>query len=345
MSRVLVTGLGTYWGGRLAQQLEARADVELIVGVDRREPPVELDRTEFVRIREDYGPLRRIVEVASIDTVVHTHLLVDSTTASGRTMHEQNVIGTMNLLAAASAIDSPVRKVIVKSSTLVYGSGRGDPQIFRETTRRAAPPRTEIERSLLEVEDYVRDFAEDNPHVSVTLFRFANVIGTDHDTPMLKALRMPAVPAVFGFDPLVQVVHVDACIAALAFAVNRDLPGIYNVAADGIIPWSEIRALMGKPPWYLPPYGTEAVANMAHRLRILELPVELLSLLRFGRGVDNCRLKDAGFRYRCTTSGAVKALNADLRLRKVVGGAQPSYKYQEDVEAFIQRHGFASKGD
>ena len=46
---------------------------------------------------------------------------------SGRTLHEINVIGTMNLLAAAGAPGSPVRKIIVKSSTLVYGANQADP--------------------------------------------------------------------------------------------------------------------------------------------------------------------------------------------------------------------------
>ncbi len=55
------------------------------------------------------------------------HLLVDSTRASGRTLHEINVIGTMNLLAAAGAPGSPVRKVVLKSSGLVYGANYKDP--------------------------------------------------------------------------------------------------------------------------------------------------------------------------------------------------------------------------
>ena len=32
--RILVTGLGTFWGSRIAQALEQRPDVELVVGVD-----------------------------------------------------------------------------------------------------------------------------------------------------------------------------------------------------------------------------------------------------------------------------------------------------------------------
>src|SRR5207245_3408403 len=114
-------------------------------------------------------------------------LVVDSTRMSGRSLHEINVIGTMNLLAAAGAAGSTVRQVVVKSSTLVYGSNYQDPVWFHEETPRTRAPRTRVERSLLEVEDYLRDFAEDNPHVTVTLMRSSNVLGTDLATPISRA--------------------------------------------------------------------------------------------------------------------------------------------------------------
>ena len=112
--RVLVTGLGTFWGGRVAQRLEADPGIDVIVGLDREDPTVRLERTEFVRADESYSILSRIVKAAQIDTIVHTFLVVDSTMMSNRTLHEINVIGTMNLLAAAGAAGSTVRTVIVK---------------------------------------------------------------------------------------------------------------------------------------------------------------------------------------------------------------------------------------
>jgi UDP-glucose 4-epimerase len=133
--RVLVTGLSTFWGGRLAQALEARDDIEVIVGVDTREPRVPLEKTEFVRTDSSYSILSRIVRATQIDTILHTHLIVDSTQATGRLVHEINVIGTMNLLAAAGAAGSPVRKVIVKGSSLVYGSNYQDPYMFARCSR------------------------------------------------------------------------------------------------------------------------------------------------------------------------------------------------------------------
>src|SRR3977135_2407828 len=125
--RVLITGLGSFWGGRVAEAMERDPDVEGIGGVDTREPSVPLERTEFVRADQSYSILSRIVRATQVDTILHTFLVVDSTRMSGRVLHEVNVIGTLNLLAAAGAAGSPVRQVVVKSSTLVYGSSYQDP--------------------------------------------------------------------------------------------------------------------------------------------------------------------------------------------------------------------------
>ncbi|MHB8671291.1 MAG: NAD-dependent epimerase/dehydratase family protein, partial [Acidimicrobiales bacterium] len=291
--RVLVTGLSTFWGGRVAQALERNPEVEVIVGLDTDEPRVELERTEYVRADQSYSILARIVKATQVDTILHTFLVVDSTRMSGRKMHEINVIGTMNLLAAAGAQGSPVRHIVVKSSTLVYGSSYEDPVWFRENTPRAQPPSTRVERSLCEVEGYLRDFAEDNPHVLVTLLRFCNVLGTDIITPLSQALQLPLVPCIFGFDPLMQFVEEDDVVRSIEYVMQNQVPGIYNVAGDGRLPWSEVANICGKRTVPMPPLLTQLAAEPVSRLARVELPAEVLGLLRYGRGGDNRRLKQA----------------------------------------------------
>src|SRR5271165_4851773 len=151
-SRVLITGLDTFWGGRMAQALEAKPDVEMILGLGTKEPRVPLERTEFVRSDQKYSILNRIVRATQVDTIVHTFLETNSVNVSSRVLHEINVIGTLNLLAAAGTAGSSVRQVVVKSSTHVYGAAETDPTWFREETLRPSPVRTRLERSLIEVE-------------------------------------------------------------------------------------------------------------------------------------------------------------------------------------------------
>src|SRR3954462_14341412 len=114
--RVLVTGLSTYWGGRVAHELEQRPDVEVVVGVDTRDPRIQLERTEFVRTDSSYSILSRIVAGTQYHTTLPTHLTAAPRRATGRSRPHINVIGESSLLAAAGSAGSPVRKVVLKSS-------------------------------------------------------------------------------------------------------------------------------------------------------------------------------------------------------------------------------------
>jgi UDP-glucose 4-epimerase len=333
--RVLITGLASFWGGLVAKALEQDDSVEVIVGLDTREPTVELERTEYVRSDENYSILSRIVQATKVDTIMHTFLIVDSTQMRAKTMHEINVIGTMNLFAAASAPGSTVRDVVVKSSSYVYGTAMADPVWFSEQTVRTQPARNRVEQSLESVEGYVRDFAEDNPHVNVSLLRFSNVLGPDIVTPISRALELPVVPSIFGFDPRLQFVHEDDVVRSILYVLDRHLPGIYNVAGDGLLPWSEVAHLCGKRTMPMPPVLT-GLATWPLRQIGVPLPGELLDLLRYGRGIDNRRLKEAGFQYNYTSAGAVEAFIEAVRLRETIGSTTPSYRYERDVEQFFR---------
>jgi UDP-glucose 4-epimerase len=241
----------------------------------------------------------------------------------------------MNLLAAAGAPESSVRHIVVKSSSLVYGSALKNPQWFREETPRPSPPKTRVERSLIEVEGYLSDFAEDNPHVVVSLLRFSNVLGTDIVTPISKALQMPVTPCILGYDPMLQFVEEDDVIRSIEFVMHNQVPGVYNVAGDGRIPWSEVAAMCGRRLVPMPPVLTNFAAAPLELVGV-ELPPETLDLLRYGRGADNRRLKRAGFQYRYTTAGAVQNFAEASRLRSAVGDSRPAYRYERDVEAFFR---------
>jgi UDP-glucose 4-epimerase len=334
--RVLVTGVSSFWGGKLAQALERDDDVEVIIGVSPEDPTLELERTEYVRVGTQHALLRRIVQAAQIDTVVDSRLIVDSTRASARETHEANVIGTMNILAACSGPDSPVRKFVFKSAAHYYGCEQDDPAFFTERMQRPHPPRTMLERDIVEAEKAVGSFAERNAGVTVTTLRFVNGLGPTLRTAHSALLSLPVVPSVLGFDPRYQFIHEDDIVAVLEHAVRDDLPGIYNAAGDGVLVLSEIASLLGKPMApVIPPYGAGLVMRALQPLGI-HVPPEMLAQLRFGRGVDNRRLKAAGAPLRHTTRETVQAFAEHLRVAAVKGDGSAPYRYEREVEEFLR---------
>ena len=203
------------------------------------------ERAEFVRADQTYSIMNRIVKATQVDTILHTFMITNSSSVPRRAMHEINVIGTLNLLAAAGAAGSSVRHIVVKSSTLVYGSAASDPNTFLEDTPRTSPVKNGVERALIEADGLVRDFAEDNPGTRVTVLRFTNVLGEHLTTPISRNLSRPVYPAIFGYDPLIQFIEEDDVVRALLHVTQSGVPGLYNVAADGRLPWSEIANICG----------------------------------------------------------------------------------------------------
>jgi UDP-glucose 4-epimerase len=335
--RILITGVSTYWGGRLAQALERDPAIETVIGVDRGPPKVELQRTEYVRVHDSHSLIRRVVEAAEIDTIVDTRLVVDSIVTSARRAHENNVMGTTNVLAACGGEGNPVRKLVFRSSAHYYGAEQDDPAFFTEAMPRPHAASAPIERDIVDAEGAVLEFADKHPHVTVTVLRFANGLGPGLRTSMSALFALPAVPAILGFDPRLQFIHEDDLVGCLEHAVRNDLGGIYNGAADGVLVLSEVADLLGKPlvP-VLPPWGTSLAASVLRRAGVPISP-EVLGLLRFGRGLDNRKLKATGYRYRYTTREAVIKLREHQRLAAIRGANPDAYRYERDLEEFLRR--------
>jgi UDP-glucose 4-epimerase len=335
--RILITGVSSPWGGRLAQRLERDPRVETLVGIDTTEPRHELHRTEFVRLEIDPALLRRILVAASIDTVIDTRLIHDPMLASLSQAREINVSATRSLLAACAAPDSPVRKVVFKSSADWYGADAQGPMFLTEQTERHDAARTALERDIVDAEAVVAEFAAARPRVSVAVVRFAETIGAELRSSLQTLLGLPVVPGILGFDPRCQFIHHDDAVAVLAHAALGDLDGLVNAGADGVLALSEVSSLLGKPLLpVLPPWGTVFAAAALRRLG-LGVPVELVRLLRTGRGLDNRRLKASGFTFRYTTREAVLKLRAHQRLRPLLGSGDGGYRYEREVEEFLRR--------
>jgi UDP-glucose 4-epimerase len=304
--RILITGIAGLLARRLARRLQADPAVEYIAGLDLREP-ADLDGVDFVRADLRNPLVGRVLESTGVDTVVHLAITAEPGQAGGRArMKELNVIGTMQLLGAAQR--SPhLRRLVVKSTTAVYGSSYADPALFREDSAPDNAPRSGYAKDAVEVEGYARGFGRRRGDATLTILRFANFIGPEVDSPLTRYFQLPAVPVVFGFDPRVQLVHVDDAVTVLERAVLEDHPGIYNVAGQGILYLSQAVHMAGRPTVPVPLPLVDPLAGLARRLAGLDVSPDQLRFLLYGRVGDITRLRTVfGYEPAYDTLGAFR---------------------------------------
>src|SRR5579864_6579890 len=155
-NRVLVTGVSNPLGAEVARRLAPL--VPHLFGCDIADPSSALEEMDFVHADTRLSVIGKLVHQLSIDTVVHLAVVVDSR-ADDRSVHETDVIGTMNVLVGASAPSSPVRRLVVKSSQAIYGAGPSDPSFFSEDMANGDRYPSGVTRDLLEMEQLVSEFA------------------------------------------------------------------------------------------------------------------------------------------------------------------------------------------
>ncbi|GLX21178.1 NAD-dependent epimerase/dehydratase family protein [Streptomyces lavendulae] len=307
---VLVTGAARQLGGRFVRRIQRDPEVERVIAVDAVSPPHRLGSAEFVRTDIRQSAIARVLAEHAVDTVVH--LAVTGGAAAGvpggrSTVKETNVIGTMQLLGACQKSPT-VRRLVVKSSTSVYGGTARDPAVFTETTQPKSLPAGGFAKDAAEVEGYVRGFARRRPDVAVCVLRFANILGPFADSALAEYFSMPVMPTVLGYDPRLQFVHEDDVVDVLRLAAGEPQrgtlnSGTFNIAGDGVLLLSQCARRLGRPtvPFLLP-----AVTWVGQALRAVgatDFSPEQIRLLTHGRVVETTQMRQTlGFRPMYTTA-------------------------------------------
>jgi UDP-glucose 4-epimerase len=300
----VVTGVSRFLGARVAARLAADPRIERVIGLDPQEPPADLvgllDHVELIRA----DARAAASAIADLGAEAMVHLAVTSAPdphAGGRAaMKEQNVIGTMQLLAAAQAAPR-LRKLVIRSSTAAYGASFKDPAVFTEDTEPRAVPRGSFARDILDIEGYVRGFRRRRPEVTATVLRFAPFLSSTATTTLTRYFAQPLVPTVWGRDARLQFVHVDDALEILHRSVVEDHPGTFNVAGAGVLVLSQAVRRAGRISVPLLEGTLSWVAAVARTLGVGEIGLDQIDLFVHGRVVDTTRLvQEFGFTPRTT---------------------------------------------
>jgi len=333
---VLVTGVARWWGALLVQRLVDEPEVEEVIAIDTEEPHHDLGDADFLKLDIRHSLVGKLVRAVGIDTVVHTQTTIDSFDQDPRGAHETNVIGTINLLAGLAGDDTPVKRLVLKSSAHVYGSHHALPGHLKEEQRLDSTSPHSFVRDIVETETNFSDFAVRNPEVAAVSLRFANALHPEEPAPLARYFDLPVVPTVIGYDPVLQLVHRDDCIEALVRACVGSARGAFNIAGDDALPLSALLDGTGKvhAP-LLPPAGAMVLSPLLNRLGIASLTPQLLDLLRWGRTLDLRRAKrDLSFKASYDTLAALDDYVQQRRVLRFLPSG-PGYLYERELEEYI----------
>ena len=311
---VLVTGVSQDLGGRFARSLATDPDIDRVIGVDVVPPRSRLDDVHFVRADIRNPIIAKVIVGEAVDKDVHMSLLAAPGRAGGRaSMKETNVIGSMQLLAACQKAPR-LRKLVVRSSSAVYGASPRDPAMFTEDMAPKRMPREGFAKDSVEVEGYVRGFSRRRPDVTVSMLRYANLIGPTVDTALTRYFRLPVVPTVLGYDARMQFVHEEDALESLRLAVAEDVHGSFNVAGDGMLTLSQAIRRLGRPPLPVPSFAVSRMGSLVRSTRLADFSPEQIDFLTYGRGVDTTRMRGVlGFRPKYDTPGAFADFGRSVR--------------------------------
>jgi UDP-glucose 4-epimerase len=232
------------------------------------------------------------------------NLIATPERAGGRTaMKEINVIGTMQLLAACQKAPG-VRRLVVKSTTAIYGSSSRDPALFTEESPPKGAP-SGFAKDAVEVEGYVRGFGRRRPDVALSVLRFTNFIGPRLESSLTRYLSLPIVPTVLGYDPRIQLCHEDDAMEVLRLAALTDRPGTFNVGGAGQLLLSQAIRRAGRVWLTVPPPAVTITGNLLRRAKLVDVSPEQIRFLEHGRVADVTRLREVfGYESKYTTATA-----------------------------------------
>jgi UDP-glucose 4-epimerase len=296
---VAVTGASGYVAGRLIEELCADDRIGRVLGFDVRPPAFTHDRFVFdeVDVRNPALEARFI----GVDVVVHLAFIMDPIHDEDE-MRDVNVNGSQNIFNSAGK--AGVKKIVYTSSAVAYGAHPDNEIPLTED----APLRANLDFSYaahkLEVEYVVREFRQEFPDVTFTLFRPAIVFGPNVDNAWSHALQMPVLFAVQGHAAPLQFVHETDVARALHQSVFENWDGAYNLAAEGWLEPDEMLEVIGRKRFELPEPIAFGLARRMWSLGLAEAPEGFLHYVMHPWVVSTEKLAAAGFRAEVSNRAA-----------------------------------------
>ena len=250
---IAVAGFDSVWGSDLCERLKAGAPEARILELDG--DPVSEDRQSVDGIPVGWSEAdseEKLAEVL-IRNAVEVLAYRGSPDLPIREEEMDPDLESRRIRTLLGAVDQAgVRRLIVASSTLLYGALPDNPNFLAESHPLRGHPQARWMEARIEMESCVQDFALDHPQTEVTVLRSCWTLGPRSRDPVARFFAQQAVPTCLGYDPLLQFIHEEDLMSVYEQAILQSHPGLFNIVGRGVLPLSTLLALAGKRRWPLP---------------------------------------------------------------------------------------------
>jgi UDP-glucose 4-epimerase len=250
---VALVGLRTFLGRGLSQRLSTHHRGLRVVGIDDRRPFRVDERVRFHRVDLTSptadAELARVFARERVEAVVHVAFRTDPT-PDLELDHEVDTIGSLHVMNACAA--SKVRRLVVASSTMLYGPRPDNPNFLSEDHPLRGHPDAHSVRDRIEMERLLVEWWQRHPDVEVTVLRSCWAIGPTFSSQVVRHFSLPVVPIPMGYDPLLQLVHEEDLLDVFERALLVPRPGVFNVVGGDPLPLSMLFRLAGRSTLPLP---------------------------------------------------------------------------------------------
>jgi UDP-glucose 4-epimerase len=275
-----------------------------IVGIDRRpfkDKPKDIEHAAIdIRKKKVEDVFRR----GKVEALIHMGIMHDPRTPHAET-HSFNVIGTHKILDVC--VKFGVKKVVVLSSSNVYGPNPDNPNFLPEETPLMAAQRYSGVRDLIELDMYAQSFMWKHPEIETVILRPVHIIGPYIKNAPSNYLRLPRPVTVMGFDPMVQLIHEEDACRAMILALKPGVRGVYNINGPGEVPLSSALGELGRKPIPVPHFLVRTVLKSLFDARISSFPPEEIDHIQYLCNVDGSRaVRELGWRPRHSLKDTIR---------------------------------------
>ena len=295
---VAVTGSSGYVGSTLLRHLEEYGAFDKLVAIDNRPLPFPVHNV-FVYRRD----VTESIQDALLDNNVSTLVHLAYVGRQGRNPREVNEIRDSNLAALKNVLECCVRArvqhVIHLSSHSVYGARPDNPIPLTVRSPLRATPDSPLGYDKLLAEQKIQEFSDRLGNTKVTILRAARVLGPNAPAHTFREFSRQWLVGPTGYDAPVQFLHEEDLARVLRLFIEREIPGVFNVAGDGVVFHREMSDMIGSKFARLPFILAYPLVQLASNTRLQRgYAVDELNLIRYPLVMNTGTLRQAtGYQF------------------------------------------------